>query len=128
MHASGAINYILSTYCAARNCGDDEGSKNAANRILPRGKCEAKRKRDGSKHEADHKQRGSKQQADRKQTESKQQAKRKQTGSKKKAPSNHAGCCLLFALALDNIENPLVAALDLLVGQSVEAVVVLAPI
>lgn len=58
-------------------------------------------------------------------TESKQQAKRKQTGSKKKAPSNHAGCCLLYALALDNIEDPLVAALDLLLGQAIEAIVVL---
>ena len=49
----------------------------------------------------------------------------KQTESKKKAPSNHAGCCLLFALALDNIEDPLVAALDLLLGQAIETVVVL---
>lgn len=36
MHANGAINHILSTYCAARDCGDDEGKKNAANRIFPR--------------------------------------------------------------------------------------------
>lgn len=36
MHANGAINHILSTYCAARDCGDYKGKKNAANRILPR--------------------------------------------------------------------------------------------
>ena len=27
MHASGAINHILSTCCAARDYGDDEGQK-----------------------------------------------------------------------------------------------------
>lgn len=76
MHASGAISHILSTYCAARDCGDDEGAGNAANRILPREKREAKCKREGSKRE------GSKREAKCKQQISKPQAKRKQNGSK----------------------------------------------
>ena len=71
MHASGAINHILSNCCAARDCGDDEGAENAANRIFPREKCEAECKREGSKHEAKRKQQISKPQAKRKQTISK---------------------------------------------------------
>lgn len=86
---------------------------------------EASAKQNASKTEASRKQSVSKTEANNKQTVSRKQAKRKQTESKKKAPSNHAGCCLLFALALDNIEDPLVAALDLLIGQAIEAVVVL---
>lgn len=72
MHASGAISHILSTCCAAMDCGDDEGAGNAANRIFPREKCEAECKREGSKREAKRKQNGSKPQAKRKQNGSKQ--------------------------------------------------------
>ena len=77
MHASGAISHILSTYCAARDCGDDEGAGNAANRIFPREKCEAECKREGSKREAKRKQTGSKKKATSKQKASKRKAKRK---------------------------------------------------
>lgn len=83
------------------------------------------RKQKASKRKANSKQTASKQQATSKQNESKTKATSKQTESKKKAPSNHAGCCLLYALSLDNIEDPLVAALDLLLGQAIEAIVVL---
>lgn len=77
MHASGAISHILSTCCAAMDCGDDEGAGNAANRIFPREKCEAECKREGSKREAKRKQTGSKKKATSKQKASKRKAKRK---------------------------------------------------
>lgn len=81
MHASGAISHILSTCCAAMDCGDDEGAGNAANRIFPREKCEAECKREGSKREAKRKQNASKPEAKRKQRASKKQANGKQKES-----------------------------------------------
>lgn len=94
MHASGAINHILSTYCAARDCGDDEGAGNAANRIFPREKCEAECKREGSKREAKCKQQISKPQAKRKQNGSKRKANSKQNASKPEAKRKHPAITL----------------------------------
>lgn len=115
---------IGSPHGVSRRAGDKR--RRGACRAEGWSKAEADHKQDGSKLQASYKQVASKTEANSKQTESRTKAKSKQTESKKKAPSNHAGCCLLYALlSFDDIEDPLVAALDLLLGQAIEAIVVL---
>ena len=88
-------------------------------------KLQANSKQTASKMKANDKQNVSKKKATSKQTGSKTKATSKQKESKKKAPSNHAGCCLLYALlSFDDIEDPLVAALKLTRFKPREAVVV----